>query len=130
VDARFGRIIGKNVTGSALSVKLEQTDKGLYAPDSFGRNAVKSTQFDHLLASTALALVLALSSQAGMAQQTEKPVEASVPMPDTSLPPPLTAKDIEAPAKQAAPAKPAWRSKPKNRSRPPCRCRILRCRRR
>jgi len=66
---------------------------------------VESTQFDHLLASTALALVLALSSQAGMAQQTEKPVEASVPMPDTSLPPPLTAKDIEAPAKQAAPAK-------------------------
>ena len=66
---------------------------------------MESTQFDHLLASTALALVLALSSQAGMAQQTEKPVEASVPMPDTSLPPPLTAKDIEAPAKQAAPAK-------------------------
>ena len=44
---------------------------------------MKSTQFDRLLASTALALVLALSSQAGMAQQTEKPVEASVPMPDT-----------------------------------------------
>jgi L,D-transpeptidase YcbB len=59
---------------------------------------VKSTRFDRLLASTALALVLALSSQAGMAQQTEKPVEASVPMPDTSLPPPLTAKDVEAPA--------------------------------
>jgi L,D-transpeptidase YcbB len=66
---------------------------------------VKNTRFDRLLASTALALVLALSSQAGMAQQTEKPVEASVPMPDTSLPPPLTAKDVEAPAKQqAAPA--------------------------
>jgi murein L,D-transpeptidase YcbB/YkuD len=65
---------------------------------------VKNTRFDRLLASTALALVLALSSQAGMAQQTEKPVEASVPMPDTSLPPPLTAKDVEAPAKQVAPA--------------------------
>jgi murein L,D-transpeptidase YcbB/YkuD len=65
---------------------------------------VKGTRFDRLLASTALALVLALSSQAGMAQQTEKPVEASVPMPDTSLPPPLTAKDVEAPAKQVAPA--------------------------
>jgi len=65
---------------------------------------VKSTRFDRLLASTALALVLALSSQAGMAQQPEKPVEASVPMPDTSLPPPLTAKDVEAPAKQLAPA--------------------------
>ena len=65
---------------------------------------MKSPRFDRLLASTALALVLALSSQAGTAQQTEKPVEASVPMPDTSLPPPLTAKDVEAPAKQAAPA--------------------------
>ncbi|HEX9070910.1 MAG TPA: L,D-transpeptidase family protein [Pseudolabrys sp.] len=65
---------------------------------------MKGTRFDRLLASTALALVLALSSQAGMAQQTEKPVEASVPMPDTSLPPPLTAKDVEAPAKQVAPA--------------------------
>ena len=65
---------------------------------------MKSTRFDRLLASTALALVLALSSQAGMAQQPEKPVEASVPMPDTSLPPPLTAKDVEAPAKQLAPA--------------------------
>ncbi|HET7383029.1 MAG TPA: L,D-transpeptidase family protein [Pseudolabrys sp.] len=65
---------------------------------------MKNTRFDRLLASTALALVLALSSQAGMAQQNEKPVEASVPMPDTSLPPPLTAKDVEAPAKQAAPA--------------------------
>jgi murein L,D-transpeptidase YcbB/YkuD len=65
---------------------------------------VKNTRFDRLLASTALALVLVLSSQAGMAQQTEKPAEASVPMPDTSLPPPLTAKDVEAPAKQAAPA--------------------------
>ncbi len=65
---------------------------------------MKGTRFDRLLASTALALVLALSSQAGMAQQTEKPVEASVPMPDTSLPPPLTAKDVEAPAKQATSA--------------------------
>ena len=67
---------------------------------------MKSTRFDRLLASTALALVLALSSQAGMAQQTEKPAEASVPIPDTSLPPPLTAKDVEAPTKQAAPANP------------------------
>ena len=34
---------------------------------------VKSARFDRLLASTALALVLTLSSHAGMAQQTEKP---------------------------------------------------------
>ena len=65
---------------------------------------MKSARFERLLASTALALVLALSSHAGMAQQTEKPAAASVPVPDTTLPPPLTAKDIEAPAKQAAPA--------------------------
>ncbi len=65
---------------------------------------VKSARFERLLASTALALVLALSSHAGMAQQTEKPAAASVPVPDTTLPPPLTARDIEAPAKQAAPA--------------------------
>ena len=65
---------------------------------------VKSARFERLLASTALALVLALASHAGMAQQTEKPAAASVPVPDTTLPPPLTAKDIDAPAKQAAPA--------------------------
>jgi L,D-transpeptidase YcbB len=65
---------------------------------------VKIARFDRLLASTALALVLALSSQTGNAQQTEKAVQASVPVPDTSLPPPLTAKDFETPAKQAAPA--------------------------
>jgi murein L,D-transpeptidase YcbB/YkuD len=57
-----------------------------------------------LLASTALVLVLALSSQVGAAQQTENPTTASVPVPDTTLPAPLTAKDIEAPAKQVAPA--------------------------
>jgi murein L,D-transpeptidase YcbB/YkuD len=65
---------------------------------------VKSARFERLLASTALALVLALASHAGMAQQTEKPAATSVPVPDTTLPPPVTAKDIDAPAKQAAPA--------------------------
>jgi murein L,D-transpeptidase YcbB/YkuD len=64
---------------------------------------VKSARFDRLLASTALALVLALSSHAGMAQQTEKPAAASVPVPDTTIPPPPTVKDLDAPAKQAAP---------------------------
>ena len=67
---------------------------------------VKSARFDRLLASTALALVLALSSHAGMAQQTENAVQASVPMPDTTLPPPLTAKDFEKTPSQAAPAQP------------------------
>ena len=64
---------------------------------------MKSLRFDRLLASTALALVLALSSHAAVAQQTETSVRTAVPVPDTSLPPPLTAKDIEAPAKLAAP---------------------------
>ena len=65
---------------------------------------MKSSRFDSLLASTALALVLALSSHGAGAQQTEAAVQMAVPVPDTSLPPPLTAKDVEAPAKQPAPA--------------------------
>jgi L,D-transpeptidase YcbB len=69
-----------------------------------GENVVKSARFDRLLASTALVLVLALSSQAGIAQQSDNPTTASVPVPDTTLPPPLTAKDVEAPAKQVTPA--------------------------
>jgi len=56
---------------------------------------VKSPRFNSLLASTAVALVLALSSHAGLAQQAGKPAEASIPMPDTTLPPPLTIKDID-----------------------------------
>ncbi len=75
-------------------------------PRTFGRNVVKSARFDRLLASTALALVLALSSHAGMAQQNETRAVASVPMPDTTLPPPLTAKDVEATPRQAAPVAP------------------------
>jgi len=66
---------------------------------------VKSVRFDRLLASTALGLVLMLSSYPGMAQQSEKQIESAVPMPDTSLPPPLTAKDIQDAPSQAAPAK-------------------------
>src|SRR5215475_7046387 len=69
-----------------------------------GENAVKSARFDRLLASTALVLVLALSSHAGIAQQSDNPTTASVPGPDMTLSPPLTAKDVEAPAKQASPA--------------------------
>jgi L,D-transpeptidase YcbB len=67
---------------------------------------VKIARFDRLLASTALALVLVLSSYAGMAQQTEKAIQASVPMPDTTLPPPLTAKDLETKPSQPAPSAP------------------------
>src|SRR6516164_5614787 len=36
-----------------------------------------------------------LSSHTGMAQQSEVQITAAVPMPDTTLPPPITAKDLE-----------------------------------
>jgi murein L,D-transpeptidase YcbB/YkuD len=60
---------------------------------------VKSARFNRLLASTALGLVLVLGSHAGdpqeaLAQQSEQQIQAAVPMPDTTLPPPLTAKDV------------------------------------
>jgi murein L,D-transpeptidase YcbB/YkuD len=50
-----------------------------------------------------------LSSHAGMsgqalAQQSEKQTEAAVPMPDTSLPAPLTAKDVAGTPSQTAPS--------------------------
>ena len=58
---------------------------------------MKSVQFNRLLASTALGLALTLSGNASMAQQTDTPPQAAtVPMPDTTLPPPLTAKDVGA----------------------------------
>jgi L,D-transpeptidase YcbB len=69
---------------------------------------VISVRFDRLLASTALGLVLTLGSQAGMAQQLDnKKIEAAVPMPDTSLPPPLTAQDVAPKPNQAAPTEAA-----------------------
>ncbi len=64
---------------------------------------MKSARFNRLLASTALGLVLVLGSHAGMAQQSDKEIEAAVPMPDTTLPPPLTANDV-ASSPSAAPA--------------------------
>ena len=67
---------------------------------------MRSARFGRLLASTALGLVLALSSQTGHAQQSDKKVvQAAVPMPDTTLPPPPTAKDVApAPAPDTAKA--------------------------
>jgi len=60
---------------------------------------VKSARFNRLLASTALGLVLVLGSHAGnpqqaLAQQSEQQITAAVPMPNTDLLPPLTAKDV------------------------------------
>ena len=62
-----------------------------------------SVRFDRLLASTALGLVLTLGSHAGMAQQPDQKIEAAVPVPDTSLPPPLTAQDVAPKPSQVAP---------------------------
>jgi len=57
---------------------------------------VISVRFDRLLATTALGLALALSCQPGQAQEPapERKIDAFVPMPDTSIPPPPTANDI------------------------------------
>ena len=64
---------------------------------------MRSVRFDRLLASTALGLVLVLSSHAGMAQQTEKRIEAAVvPTPDTTPPAPVTANDVGTPPSPAA----------------------------
>ncbi len=65
---------------------------------------MERVRFNRLLASTALGMVLAFASHPGMAQQADQQqIDAAVPVPDTTLPPPLTAKDVAAPA-QAAPA--------------------------
>ena len=57
---------------------------------------VKSVRFDRLLASTALGLgLVAVQPMPGMAQQTGKQIQASVPTPDVAMPPP-TAKDVAA----------------------------------
>lgn len=64
---------------------------------------MKSVRFKGLLASTALGLVL-LGNQPLMAQQMDQQqIDAAVPVPDTTLPPPPTMKDIE-PAQAAPPA--------------------------
>ncbi len=68
---------------------------------SLGDVLVKSARFNSLLASTALALVLILGSDAGMAQQSDQQIGAAVPMPNTDLLPPLTAKDVASTPKHA-----------------------------
>jgi len=79
---------------------------------------VKCARFNRLLASTALGFVLAIASHPGMAQQAadQQKVDAGVPIPDTSLPPPPTAKDVQSEEKQnaavTAPAAPATKAEP------------------
>ena len=71
---------------------------------------MKSARFNVLLASTALGLALVLGSHASLAQQSEQKIDAAVPMPDTDLLPPLTAKDVmgapSTPAAEATPVAP------------------------
>ena len=55
---------------------------------------MKTARFNQLLASTALGLGLVLCSHAGMAQQSDKQVEAAVALPDSALPTPPTAEEI------------------------------------
>jgi L,D-transpeptidase YcbB len=64
---------------------------------------VKSVRFEHLLASSAFGLILALSSHAGMAQQSEQQVEVTIPVPNTAQLPPSAAKDVTATADPAKP---------------------------
>ena len=79
---------------------------------------MKCARFNRLLASTALGFVLAIASHPGMAQQAadQQKVDAGVPIPDTSLPPPPTAKDVQSEEKQnaavTAPAAPATKAEP------------------
>ncbi len=76
---------------------------------------MKSVRFERLLASTAFGLVLALSSHPGLAQQSDKQIGAAVPMPDTDLLPPLTAKDIASTPQSTPAAQPAApKSEPKS----------------
>jgi murein L,D-transpeptidase YcbB/YkuD len=62
-------------------------------------------RFNSLLASTALGLALMLASHPGMAQQAEQQkIDAGVPVPDTTLPPPPTAQDLMPAAAQPSAA--------------------------
>jgi L,D-transpeptidase YcbB len=74
---------------------------------------VKSVRFERLLASTAFGVVLALSSYPALAQQSDQQIGAAVPMPNTDLLPPLTAKDIQTAPAAAAESKSAPKQEPK-----------------
>ena len=75
---------------------------------------VKSVRFNSLLASTALGLALMLASHPGMAQQTEQQkIDAGVPVPDTTLPPPPTTKDVGASDKPNIATPPQAAAEPK-----------------
>ncbi|MGN6572382.1 MAG: L,D-transpeptidase family protein [Pseudolabrys sp.] len=82
---------------------------------------MKSVRFNSLLASTALGLALVLASHPGMAQQSDQQkIDAGVPVPDTTLPPPPTAKDVGASDKQniAPPPQTAAETKVEQKAEP------------
>src|SRR5665213_175181 len=66
-----------------------------------GDTAVKSAVFNVLLASTALGLVLVLGNYPGMAQEKKDLPQISVPIPDDSNLPPLTAQNFGGAAEPA-----------------------------
>ena len=69
---------------------------------------MKRVRFNRLLASTALGLGLMLASHPSMAQQSEQQkIDAGVPVPDTTLPPPPTVKDLTPKAEQQNAVAPA-----------------------
>jgi len=75
---------------------------------------VKSVRSNRLLASTALGLALVFASHPGMAQSTEQPkIDAGVPVPDTTLPPPPTTKDVGASDKPNIATPPQAAAEPK-----------------
>ncbi len=73
----------------------------------------------------ALGFVLAVASHPGMAQQAadQQKVDAAIPVPDTTLPPPPTAKDVQSEEKQnaaiTAPAAPATNTEPQPKQNTP-----------
>ena len=64
---------------------------------------MRSVRFDRLLAGSALALVLALSSHGALAQVDEAQIEAAMPPVDTADVPPPSIKDIGPLPSAAAP---------------------------
>jgi murein L,D-transpeptidase YcbB/YkuD len=74
-----------------------------------GDFAVKVVSFDRLLATTAIGLVLVLTSQASLAQSVEDQLNAAVPLTDAGAPP--TLKDFTAPPAAETPA-----AKPRDKS--------------
>jgi murein L,D-transpeptidase YcbB/YkuD len=78
-----------------------------------GKLSMRGIRLGILLAGTAIAAVLAARSMPAVAaEDTDKAIEALVPVPDTSLVPPPTAQDVTAPAAATTAATPAAPAEP------------------